>query len=398
MIPRSIIRKHVLAALKRIDQEGVPGHRVSRKYLLVHGHKTYPPKYTLALAAEEVGLGQLDPESYGGGAETNSFLAHLGFKIDGARGDSKEVQRALDLLWRIESQLQWAKLLYLRWVTHPKFNPPKRSVAWLKPGDMYKVLFAYNGNAFTLSPCGWGAAYQGGGNGCVKLPRGVYPNSASLKSATFNTKHELANLTGELRKVLIQMLANGEKTEIWALLQDLYWIKMGIHEFECDLTYRPGSEVSVKSVRDLLVTSLRHGKDLRRTRKVHGFSDTAVEKFIRGFQWHRYSCCAFDAGPIVVGKSEFVRYAVIARSLRRDSAWPPYPGKEEEDGWKQKARRWAQGELAKHYDVIQSFWDPPFFTGRGSNRWGSWSSRRTKITSRLNKIEASLKARQPPAD
>lgn len=83
MIPKSVTREQVLAALRQIDRDGVPRGRASRGFDLVHEGDRYPPKYAIALAVEAA-TGRLpDSAEFGGGEETNTFLRVLGFTIVG---------------------------------------------------------------------------------------------------------------------------------------------------------------------------------------------------------------------------------------------------------------------------------------------------------------------------
>ncbi|MCB9779929.1 MAG: hypothetical protein H6742_15300 [Alphaproteobacteria bacterium] len=81
MIPASITHAHVIAAMAAIDREGVPRGRHSRGFELIHEGCRYPPKYTVALAAQFATGTFLDSERFGGGAETNGFLERLGFTV-----------------------------------------------------------------------------------------------------------------------------------------------------------------------------------------------------------------------------------------------------------------------------------------------------------------------------
>lgn len=83
MIPDNITREHVFRAVREIDHAGVPPKRFSKKFLLVVGNRTYPPKYVLSLANLYANGEMLDPESFGGGEETNGFLMELGFIVQG---------------------------------------------------------------------------------------------------------------------------------------------------------------------------------------------------------------------------------------------------------------------------------------------------------------------------
>jgi 5-methylcytosine-specific restriction protein B len=49
MIPHNITRKHILQALEKIDQDGVPPNRSARGYELRYLEKRYPPKYVVAV-------------------------------------------------------------------------------------------------------------------------------------------------------------------------------------------------------------------------------------------------------------------------------------------------------------------------------------------------------------
>ena len=79
-IPR-LTRSNVLAAIGRIDREGVPPRRKATKYALVHQHRWYPPKYVMSLAVEDATGSPLPPQEFFGGGETNSVLSALGFQV-----------------------------------------------------------------------------------------------------------------------------------------------------------------------------------------------------------------------------------------------------------------------------------------------------------------------------
>jgi hypothetical protein len=82
MIPEGVITpEHVLSALKRMDTDGVPWHRESVKFELLHEGKGYPPKYAVSLAFKDATGNELDPSNFSGGEETNKFLTDMGFQI-----------------------------------------------------------------------------------------------------------------------------------------------------------------------------------------------------------------------------------------------------------------------------------------------------------------------------
>lgn len=79
MIPATITREHLLAAIAEIDRSGVPPGRGSTGYLLLHNGKYYPPKYVISVAAKIATGFELRAGAFGGGSESNRFLAARGF-------------------------------------------------------------------------------------------------------------------------------------------------------------------------------------------------------------------------------------------------------------------------------------------------------------------------------
>lgn len=81
MIPTNIEYGHILMALAKIDREGYPDNRESKKFDLVQGTMAYPPKYVISIANHFVNGEELDRNLFSGGEETNEFLRALGFII-----------------------------------------------------------------------------------------------------------------------------------------------------------------------------------------------------------------------------------------------------------------------------------------------------------------------------
>ena len=74
MIPRDLKEEHFRQAAQRIDDEGVPARRKSRRYDLILRGKPYPPKYVISLAigfAPSVG----HPRRFNAIEAKNYFLA-----------------------------------------------------------------------------------------------------------------------------------------------------------------------------------------------------------------------------------------------------------------------------------------------------------------------------------
>src|SRR5512135_2720468 len=81
MIPKSITCEHILKAIAEIDRNGVSAGRQSTRFHLFFNGKQYPPKYVISLAHGFAEGHELDPSIFGGGQESNAFLAHLGFQV-----------------------------------------------------------------------------------------------------------------------------------------------------------------------------------------------------------------------------------------------------------------------------------------------------------------------------
>lgn len=93
MIPKSIDKSAVLAAIAQIDKEGVPAPRLSRTYNIQFRGKLYPPKYVISLANKIKNGHELPPFEFGGGKEANSFLSVLEFTVVNNKGLQVEGQK-----------------------------------------------------------------------------------------------------------------------------------------------------------------------------------------------------------------------------------------------------------------------------------------------------------------
>lgn len=81
MIPSTVTRDHVIAAIEHVRRRGVPSGRASRGYELVVDGQRLPPKYVVAVAIELATGTHPSSNAFGGGVETNGFLERLGFTV-----------------------------------------------------------------------------------------------------------------------------------------------------------------------------------------------------------------------------------------------------------------------------------------------------------------------------
>jgi len=102
MTLKNIRREHVKKAIKYIGSHGVPKKRKSRKYLLIHENKIYPPKYVLSLAHKFAVGREMEPEEFSGGKlQTNKLLKNLGFRIkELPKGERKDTASSVEKIER----------------------------------------------------------------------------------------------------------------------------------------------------------------------------------------------------------------------------------------------------------------------------------------------------------
>ena len=80
-IPK-ITEQNVHDALRYIDNNGVPFHNQSMKYMLVtEDGKKYPPKYVIAVAANIANGEEISTDKFNT-VEANNYLQGLGFTIE----------------------------------------------------------------------------------------------------------------------------------------------------------------------------------------------------------------------------------------------------------------------------------------------------------------------------
>jgi hypothetical protein len=281
-------------------------------------------------------------------------------------------------LRHVEWYLQEVRLLYLLWITEDGFKPPSESVGGLGAGGDFTVVCSPKGRAFTLSPCGPGAVYCGGGHGTVKMPPDCYPRNQALQERTRSTQQNLSSEMKKVRCSLLELVNAGNLQDCWGYLQDFYWIKLGIHEFAFDLSFLNPSPPD--SVRGILLKSMQNGVDLRLDHCSRDLPVQDLKEFIRHrLTWNRYACCAFDSGPIAIGRNGFVRFSEFARHRALFEA--PLLASEPE------LREWAKGVLKEHYDILLSYDEPPIAE---AHHFDVWRQRRTEIRRKLAEVEEKL--------
>lgn len=75
-------KQNIIDALKFIDENGVPEHNTSVKYVLVSENgKKYPPKYVVAVADHLANGTDISTESFDS-VDAKNYLEKLGFSIE----------------------------------------------------------------------------------------------------------------------------------------------------------------------------------------------------------------------------------------------------------------------------------------------------------------------------
>lgn len=93
--PTNITKDHILKAIERIDQEGIPSDGDSRYYDVIYNSKKYPPKLIVSYANNIANGTDLDRNAFNGGKDTQAFnlLEKEGFSIIKKNTEEMELPR-----------------------------------------------------------------------------------------------------------------------------------------------------------------------------------------------------------------------------------------------------------------------------------------------------------------
>jgi 5-methylcytosine-specific restriction enzyme B len=82
-LPKNLTKEHLLAAIEKIDEEGIPPDAASKFYDVQYNGKLYPPKLIVSYANLFANNKELDRNKFAGGRNTACFklLEEHGFKI-----------------------------------------------------------------------------------------------------------------------------------------------------------------------------------------------------------------------------------------------------------------------------------------------------------------------------
>ena len=341
-----VTAEHVFQAIERLEA-GDNKFPPPRNTFLVYNGKQYPAKHIRGMAYEIACGVALSKDDYSGGDDTERFLTRLGFTIKRTKPknihnnlsytpeESMSPQNSLHLPstktyqnadqytsgqtllslfdWRsFEIEFQRIRLNYIKWLFY--FTPPREELfPGLGKGKGFQVFESYNGNSFSLSPSGYGIDRRG-----KRMPPGSYECNQELELETTELKSSLDNRVKELHAKLNELLVLGDYSLLWAMLQNFFWIKLGLHEFithqEEVILGKERDPIYESDIRQYIEVSLRNGVDLQKSIPTR-FSSQEIRNLITGkMKWNRYSCCSFDCGPIAWGKGRYITYSEIANA------------------------------------------------------------------------------------
>jgi hypothetical protein len=351
----NVKNEHVLAAIIKLESSGEAFPEPKSTYLIFEG-KPYPAKHIRGMAYEIANGEPIGKNDYSGGDETVNFLRGLGFMAEKTNRSKEPGLDAFDLR-PIEIELQRIKLCYLKWLFY--FVPPKKEIySGSGAGAGFKLLQSPNGRAFSLFPTGIGSVYVGGARGSVRLDPGQFRSCPVLHSETEASKSSLDHQLGRLRERLERHIRSGDRNAFWALAQDYFWLKLGLHEYTFDAAYGEQSDKDLQpenDARDYIIQSMRCSLDLS-TRFAEDYPDSRISRLIsHKLCWKKYAMCAFDCGPIATGKGGLKRFSEVARqrkdftSKNQESIADILKIKDENDR-KLKKREFAIDSLSGLYD------------------------------------------------
>jgi hypothetical protein len=231
------------------------------------------------------------------------------------------------------------KLSYLNWALKEAREPlPKyRHLFLWEDQKHFCIVNSKYGRAFAISPFGVGV--RGFPKSKTKgIPRGLDEIDIALKT-------RLTENTRMIREAIAESLWQGNLHYARQMVLDFYWLKLGAHELLFDRIQlkrdesgkihkgRWGLDESEKwrtlsGIRNRIINTLRFGETLENqyvenlNRKLPGFSRGTRSSFLSSaMSWNRYGLCAFDCGPVLWSKREFVHFNRVKERMNK-IGWP----------------------------------------------------------------------------
>jgi hypothetical protein len=268
-------------------------------------------------------------------------------------GPEKEIH--MDYNFRsLEIEFQRIRLNFMKWLFY--FTPPEHEI-YNGSGcaDSFKLFQSPFGRSFSLFPCGLGSVYTGGGKGNVKLPSSCFSSKDDLLRETAEIRSSLDYKIDNLRRVISDLLRKKDEAAAWSMIQNYFWLKLGLHEYTFDAHYYEDKDIGRfegEDVRGIAVKAMRMSLDLGKGVPVTVNVDRPEHMLGYKFGWKKYAICSFDCGPIAWGKERFVPYSEIAQQRQ---AWDSAHREEfqslfrNED--KNKRREYALASLTENHHI-----------------------------------------------
>ena len=98
-IPELIAHHHLMEAVAIVERDGIPHSRESVKFDAYVNGKRYPPKYLISIAGQLAIGTRLDPYTFGGGDEANSFLRSRGIPVIPRKGGDWTSEECYMAVW-----------------------------------------------------------------------------------------------------------------------------------------------------------------------------------------------------------------------------------------------------------------------------------------------------------
>ena len=302
---------HILQAIAKHKSSTDNCPDTKNTFLWYKGIKC-PAKHIRKLAYDIATSGNIKKHEVEGGRDTYNFFTKRGFFIEYLpNGGFNEIN------WRsLEVALQQIRLNYIKWLFY--FQPPNGEIGNLGNRGSFKVFNSHNGQAFTLSPSGLGSIYLGGGVGSASIKEESFIKNApdELIEETVDIECALSKMDKKIKSVCLLELANRNYNIIWKILQNYFWLKLGIHEHVFDICFLNCYEEDFKNsenVRELIINSMRCSK-LMNDKVLYGFNKNDVADLVRyKISWNKYAMCSFDTGPIATGRYGFVEYSAAKK-------------------------------------------------------------------------------------
>lgn len=304
----------------------------------------------------------------------NSHVEYLDSLINYT--EKTEISNFLDFYdWRsLEVEFQRIKLNHIKWIYY--FNPPTdKDIPGCGSGNDFLVFKSGNGRSFSCSPSSAESVYCGGGKGCIKTAE-YFNECQELRDESSKIKRSLKDKIGKLRELIKIQIKEGNYKTIADILENYFWIKVCFHEFVQDSRFKlNGTNELPLDSREYILESLSRNARI------------SIDKGFKlpNLTWNKHACCAFDSGPIALGKNGYVPYSEVVKTRANYFYNNPrlFEGTFNRNDMNKK-RECATDSLSEKYDFLLLYYKGPMGV---INSYQEFKANKKILTGEIERIQ-----------